>query len=76
MRNITVTLREDVAQWVRVRAAKDNMSVSRFLGRLLKEHMVREDEYGRAAERFLSKRPRRLRREAVPYPDRESLHGR
>ena len=76
MRNITVALPEDVARWVRVWAARHNTSVSRLLGRLLEEKMAREDEYGRAAERFLSKRPRRLRTAPSPYPKRESLHER
>lgn len=75
-RNITITLREEVAQWVRVWAAKHNTSVSRLLGDLLEEKMAREDEYGRAAERFLSKMPRRLRETPGPYPKRESLHER
>jgi hypothetical protein len=39
LRNVTVTLEEDVAQWARVEAARQDTSVSRLLGELLKEHM-------------------------------------
>jgi hypothetical protein len=39
LRNVTVTLEEDVAQWARIEAAKRDTSVSRLLGELLKERM-------------------------------------
>jgi len=37
LRNVTVTLEEDVAQWARIEAARRDTSVSRLLGELLKE---------------------------------------
>jgi hypothetical protein len=39
LRNVTVTLEEEVAQWARIEAAKRDTSVSRLLGALLKERM-------------------------------------
>ena len=39
LRNVTVTLEEDVAQWARIEAARKDTSVSRLLGELLKERM-------------------------------------
>ena len=39
LRNVTVTLEEDVAQWARIEAARRDTSVSRLLGALLKERM-------------------------------------
>jgi hypothetical protein len=39
LRNVTVTLEEDVAQWARIEAARRDTSVSRMLGELLKERM-------------------------------------
>ncbi|MCU1301184.1 MAG: CopG family transcriptional regulator [Candidatus Sulfotelmatobacter sp.] len=39
LRNVTVTLEEDVARWARVEAARLDTSVSRLLGELLKERM-------------------------------------
>jgi hypothetical protein len=44
LRNVTVTLEEDVAQWARIEAAKRDTSVSRLLGELLKERMGKLDE--------------------------------
>ncbi|MFZ3265247.1 MAG: hypothetical protein WA172_14680 [Terriglobales bacterium] len=39
LRNVTVTLEEDVAQWARIEAARRDTSVSRLLGALLKERI-------------------------------------
>ena len=43
LRNVTVTLEEDVAQWARIEAARRDTSVSRLLGALLKERMSTHD---------------------------------
>jgi hypothetical protein len=43
LRNVTVTLEEDVAQWARIEAARRDTSVSRLLGELLKERMSTRD---------------------------------
>jgi hypothetical protein len=48
LRNVTVTLEEDVAQWARIEAARRDTSVSRLLGELLKERMLTHN--GSAAE--------------------------
>lgn len=40
MRNVTVTLEEDVARWARIEAARQDTSVSRLLGSILKERMA------------------------------------
>ena len=39
LRNVTVTLEEDVAQWARIEAARQDTGVSRLLGALLKKRM-------------------------------------
>ncbi|MFY9659201.1 MAG: hypothetical protein WAJ97_01180 [Terriglobales bacterium] len=39
LRNVTVTLEEDVAQWARIEAARQDTSVSRLLGEVLKKRM-------------------------------------
>jgi len=49
LRNVTVTLEEDVAQWARIEAARRDTSVSRLLGELLKERMGTQS--GPSAER-------------------------
>ena len=48
LRNVTVTLEEEVAQWARIEAARRDTSVSRLLGDLLKERLLAQN--GSAAE--------------------------
>jgi hypothetical protein len=36
MKNVTISLHEDVARWVRIRAAEGETSVSRLIGEMLK----------------------------------------
>jgi hypothetical protein len=55
LRNVTVTLEEDVARWARIEAARQDTSVSRLLGALLKERMAAESSSAaEAAERLAS----------------------
>ena len=55
LRNVTVTLEEDVAQWARIEAARHDTSVSRLLGALLKKRMsVQGASAADAVERLAS----------------------
>jgi hypothetical protein len=74
LRNITITLEENVARWARLEAARREMSVSRLLGQILKERMLQKNEYERAMRRALA-------REAFlttdgRYLSREEVHDR
>jgi hypothetical protein len=76
MKNVTVTLDEEVALWVRVRAAERNTSVSRLLGEMLCERMRDEQAYSSAMQQYLSQRPRKLKKPGDRYPSREETHDR
>jgi hypothetical protein len=76
MKNITITLDADTAKWVRIKAAEQNMSVSRFVGDLLQHQMKDRLEYQRAMERFLAKPPLKLGDPDEPLPKREELYDR
>lgn len=76
MKNLTITVDEDVARWARVWAAKRGTSVSRLVGMLLERRMREEEGYDAAMDEFLSVEPMALREEGSTYPDRESLHDR
>ena len=75
MKNVTVTLEEEVALWVRVRAAEQNQSVSRYLGDMLRKQMTEEKTYEEAMDRFLSRKPSRIS-DSEAYPARETLYER
>ena len=74
MRKLTITLEDEVARWVRVRAARHETSVSRFLGRLLRERMDQEVGYEQAMRQFLGRRPVKLKKKRAKYPSREAVH--
>lgn len=74
MKNVTISLQEEVARWVRVEAAEHEMSVSRFIAELLRERMTADESYRRAMRRYLSRAPVELSN--GPYPSREELHER
>lgn len=76
MKNVTITLDEEVARWARVRAAERDTSVSRLVGEMLRETMITEEGYRAAQEQFFSVRPRPMRKPGQPLPTRDELHDR
>lgn len=76
MKNVTVTLDEDAARWIRVEAAKRETSVSRLLGEMVQERMRSEDAYEEARRQFFAIQPRPLRAGDARLPSREDLHDR
>lgn len=76
MRNVTITLDEEVARWARIRAAELNTSVSRLVGQLLREKILDEKRYQMAMRQYLSQPPRVLKGPGAKYTSREELYGR
>lgn len=76
MRNVTVTLPEDTALWLRVRAAQANRSVSSWLAGLIEGEKRRADEYEIAMERALARKPRHFEWVDGRRPTRDELHDR
>ena len=76
MKNITITLDEATAAWVRVHAAEHNVSVSRMVGEMLQKQMVEGQKYAEAMQRFLARKPVRLKRAGKRYATRDELHDR
>ncbi|MRR13761.1 CopG family transcriptional regulator, partial [bacterium] len=50
LKNVTITLTEEAALWARRKAADQNTSVSKLVGRMLEDQMRLSDEYWRAYE--------------------------
>jgi hypothetical protein len=76
MKNVTITLDENVARWARIRAAELNTSVSRLVGEMLREKMLDDEKYEQAGREYLSQKPVKLREPGAPHPKREDLYGR
>ncbi len=75
MKNVTITLDEEVARWARIWAAEHESSVSRMVGEVLRERMLRERDYETAMEEFLGA-PVQAISNGAPYPSRGELHDR
>ncbi len=76
MKNVTISLEEDVAAWTRIAAAKSATSVSRWVGEILRKIMLEERSYRAAEKQFFSVEARSLSKEGVRYPRREELYDR
>jgi hypothetical protein len=76
LKNVTITLEEDVARWARIRAAERETSVSRLVGELLRERMREDQGYETAMREYLAQPARKLTRAGARYPRRADLHGR
>lgn len=74
-RNVTITLDEETAEWARIEAARRDTSMSRLVGSLLHEHMLRERNYESARREFLSGDPAKLKHTGA-YPGRDEVHSR
>jgi hypothetical protein len=51
-KNLTITVSQEAARWARLKAAEENTSVSRLVGRMIENQMRLGDEYWRAYERW------------------------
>ncbi len=57
MRNLTITVDEEVARWARVWATKRDTSVSKLVGMLLRRLMLEEQGYAAAMDEYLATEP-------------------
>ena len=76
MKNVTIILPEDVARWVRIKAAEDDRSVSRWIAELLERMRRQEDEFEIAMRQALAIEPRRIEWPESRKPTREKLYDR
>jgi len=74
LRNITITLEEEVARWARVEAARKDTSVSGYLAGVLKQQMREGGEYELAKRRALKRKP--FLKSGGEYLSREEAHER
>lgn len=73
MKNITITLDEQAAAWARVQAAEQSMSLSRFVGEMLRDKMRHSREYEAAMRAALAEKPLKFE---GPYLKRDELYDR
>ena len=76
MKNITITMPEDLARKVRVMAAEADTSMSQFLCRLIEEKTAKDDSYQAAMSRWLSRERGGLWLDGQKLPTRDEIHDR
>ncbi len=74
MKNVTVTMEDSVADWVRMEAARRNTSVSKLVGEMLAEKMRHDDAYERAMREALEFKS--FGASSGPYMTREEIYDR
>jgi len=75
MRNVTVSLTDELVRWARVWAAEHDTSISAMLSQILKEKMEKENHYLSSMNDFFSSEVRKIS-DGSSYPSRESLYDR
>jgi plasmid stability protein len=75
VRNVTISLADNLVRWARVWAAEHDTSISAMLSQILREKMENESRYVASMNEFLSMEVRELS-DGLAYPSRESLHDR
>ena len=76
MKNITLTVEDEVARWAEVAAAKADTNVAGLMARLLERRMREEAQYEAARRRFMGTRPALRRDGRAKLPTRDELHDR
>ena len=76
MKNVTITLDEETAAWARIYAAQKSVSLSRFVGELLRDRMRESREYEVAMRGFLAEKPVKLKTAGARYLTRDEAHER
>ena len=74
MKNVTITMDDDVAEWARLEAARRNTSVSRLVGELVAHKMRHDDAYERAMNDWLH-RERSWKSNGRPHPKRDDIYA-
>ncbi len=76
VKNVTITLDEEPAAWARVHAAEQDMSLSRFIGEMLRRQMRESHEYQEAMQRYLGSKFVIDLQPGERLPTREEIHDR
>lgn len=76
LKNVTITVDEETFAKARVQAAEAGLSLSRFIGQVLRERLVQDDAYWAAYRAWRAEKPFALKGPAKPYPKREELYDR
>jgi hypothetical protein len=76
MKNITITLDEQTAKWAREQATAQGLSLSRYVGEVVRKQLPKAQSYERAMKEFLSGEPWDMGWPEGRLPTREEIYDR
>jgi hypothetical protein len=76
MKNITITLDEQTANWARAQATEQGMSLSRYVGEVLRRQLPKAQAYERAMNSYLSRPRTALTVPGEKLPTRDEIYDR
>lgn len=76
MKNITISLSDELAHRAKIYAAENNTSVSRYMGEILMERLEEEQGYKKAMKQWCGVSPSAINEDRAQYPAREDLYDR
>jgi plasmid stability protein len=76
MKNVTITLSEEMARKARIFAAEHNTSVSKYVGSLLENQLRAEEKYDLKKAKWNAWTPSAINETGAKYATRDELHER
>ena len=76
MKNVTISLPDDLAHKAKVSAAEHDTSLSKYVGGLLAERLAAEKGYRNAMNKWKNRKPMVLNESGAKYPRRDDVHER
>jgi hypothetical protein len=76
MKNITITLDDQTAEWARAEAAAKGTSLSRYVSDLLRRQLPKAQSYEASMQRWMAREPWTLRHPGEKLPTREEIYDR
>jgi hypothetical protein len=76
MKNVTIKLTDEAAEWIRIHAAERRTSVSQIVSQMIAERMRTSSAYEAARRHFMTRKLRPLSKPGERYPTREELYDR
>jgi hypothetical protein len=76
VKNVTITVDDEVLAWARVKAAEGGVSLSRFVGQVISQQMGRDSSYASAMRRYFANEFVFRRKPGERYLTREEAHDR
>jgi hypothetical protein len=76
MKNVTISLDDQTAEWARTEAAVQGISLSRYVGDVLRKQLPKAQAYEQAMNSYLSRKPWPMSKPGEKLPTRDEIYDR